>query len=173
MPLINCKVELKLKWKKYCVLSANDNDNDDDDDDDDNNITFTIRDAKLYVPVVTLSSKRLRKRFERSVYWNDYKSKSENKNMTNEYRYFLESNFVGVNRSFVSVYSNQDVDFKRFKTQRQYLPKKILDNYNFNISGKNFYDQAVDSDIKQYEEIRKLTAVNWLFIGLRLYQKSL
>ena len=22
MPLINCKVELKLKWTKYCVLSA-------------------------------------------------------------------------------------------------------------------------------------------------------
>ena len=25
--LINCKVELKLKWSKYCVLSANGNDN--------------------------------------------------------------------------------------------------------------------------------------------------
>ena len=24
------------------------------------------------------------------------------------------------------------------------------------ISGKNFYDQAIDSDINQYEEIRKL-----------------
>ena len=24
------------------------------------------------------------------------------------------------------------------------------------INGKNFYDQAIDSDIKQYEEIRKL-----------------
>ena len=25
------------------------------------------------------------------------------------------------------------------------------------INGKNFYDQAIDSDIKGYEEIRKLT----------------
>ena len=25
------------------------------------------------------------------------------------------------------------------------------------INGKNFYDQAIDSDIKRYEEIRKLT----------------
>ena len=46
MPLINCKVELKLKWTKYCVLSAagadvNGNDND--------NIIFTIKDTKLYV----------------------------------------------------------------------------------------------------------------------------
>ena len=26
------------------------------------------------------------------------------------------------------------------------------------MNGKNFYDQAIDSDIKQYKEIRKLTA---------------
>ena len=26
MPLINCKIELKLKWKKYCFLCAKDND---------------------------------------------------------------------------------------------------------------------------------------------------
>ena len=31
MSLINCKVELKLKWKKYFVLSAGCNDNDNDD----------------------------------------------------------------------------------------------------------------------------------------------
>ena len=32
--------------------------------------------------------------------------------MTNKYRYFLESNFVGVNRLFVLIYSNQDVKIK-------------------------------------------------------------
>ena len=30
MPLINCNVELKLKWAKYCVLSAADNENEND-----------------------------------------------------------------------------------------------------------------------------------------------
>ena len=25
------------------------------------------------------------------------------------------------------------------------------------INGKNFYDQAIDSDVKRYKEIRKLT----------------
>ena len=38
-------------------------------------------------------SKILSKGSERSVYWNEYKTKSENKNTTNECRYFLESNF--------------------------------------------------------------------------------
>ena len=71
------------------------------------NIIFTIKDTKLYFPVVTLSvkdneklSKLLSKGFERSLYWNEYKAKSENKNTANEYTYFLKSNFVGVNRLF-------------------------------------------------------------------------
>ena len=33
-----------------------------------------------------------------------------------------------------------------------------MDSYNVIISGKNFYDQPVDSYIKQCEEIRKLIA---------------
>ena len=51
MPLINCKVELKLKWVKYCVLPEPGNDNDHDNDNEDNgkkNI-FSIKDTKLYV----------------------------------------------------------------------------------------------------------------------------
>ena len=74
MPLINCKVALKLKWEKYCVLSAAGNDNTNDNPD---NIIFTIKDTKLHVPVVTLSAKDnqklsnfLSKRLERLVYWN-------------------------------------------------------------------------------------------------------
>ena len=92
MPLINCKVELKLRWAKHCVLASAGVENNNADSD----IIFTIKDTKLYVPVVTLSaknnqklSKRLSKGFERSLYWNEYKIKSENKKTTNDYRYFL------------------------------------------------------------------------------------
>ena len=76
-----------------------------------NDNNASIRDTKLYVHVVILSardnqklSKLLSEKFKRPVYWNEYKTKSEIKNMTIEFRYFLESNFVGVNRLFVSVY---------------------------------------------------------------------
>ena len=72
-------------------------------------------------------------RIERSVYWNKYNNKSENKDTTNEYRYFLGS--------------------KRYKSRGYYLPKGAVKNYNT----KTFYDQPADFDIKQYEEIRKLT----------------
>ena len=71
----------------------------------------------------------------------------------------MESNFVGVNRLFVLVYLNRDNDVKRFKTRRYYLTKGRIKNYNVIINGKNFYDQRIDSDIKRYKEIRKLTTV--------------
>ena len=69
--MINCKVELKLTWTKYCVLielklnwatycvlnaAGNDNANDNPD-----NIIFTIKDTILFVPVATLSAKNNQK----------------------------------------------------------------------------------------------------------------
>ena len=47
MPLINCKVELSLKWIENCVLTTAANANE---------ATFKITDAKRYVPIVTLSA---------------------------------------------------------------------------------------------------------------------
>ena len=82
MPLINCKVELKLRQRKHCVFSVAGTDNVNGNNDD--NIIFAIKDTKLYVPVITLSvrdnqnlSKLLSKEFESSIYWNEYKTKSE------------------------------------------------------------------------------------------------
>ena len=84
MILNNCKVELKLKWTKYCVLSAAGNEN--VNNNNANDIIFTIKGRKLYVSIVALSardkqklSKSLTKGFERSFYWNEYKTKNENK----------------------------------------------------------------------------------------------
>ena len=70
--------------------------------------------------------KRIWKGFGTSVYWNEYKSKCDNKSTTNKFRYFLKSNFVGVNRLVVSVCSNEDAASKRFKDRTYYLPKGII-----------------------------------------------
>ena len=102
----NCKLELTLKCTKYCVLSAAGGDNVNgnvNNNANSNNIIFTIKDLKLSVSVVTARENQklsnvLNKGFERSVYWNECKTKWDNKNTTNEFRYFLKSNFVGVNR---------------------------------------------------------------------------
>ena len=70
-------------------------------------------------------SKLLSKGFERSVYWNEYKTKGEKKNTTNKFRYFLESNFVGVSRLIVLVYPNQNDESNRFFAQKYYLSKGL------------------------------------------------
>ena len=77
MPLINCKVELKLKWTKYCVLASNSTDNIDTDC---YKLFYYQRHKKLYVHVVALSaeehwklSRLLSKGWERSIYWNEEK----------------------------------------------------------------------------------------------------
>ena len=98
--------------------------------------------------------KVLRKGFERPIYWNEYKANSENKNTKNKYRYFLSSSFVGVNKLFFLVYSNQDADSKRFKTRRYYLQKAIIDNYNVIINGKKIIIKLlflIHNDIKRLE----------------------
>ena len=74
MPLINCKITLNLTWKKECVLST-----------DNGNAVFIINDTKLYAPVVTLTKEdnkdfieQKNKGFQRSIYWNEYKTKEIN-----------------------------------------------------------------------------------------------
>ena len=69
MPLINCKIELSLKWYENCIFSSAGT-----------AVTFAITDTKLYVPIVTLKtednaklSKLLNEGFKRSIYWNKYK----------------------------------------------------------------------------------------------------
>ena len=98
MLLIYGKVEVKLKWTKHFVLAAAVVK---DAGDVSNNIIFTIKYARLYVQKLL---KILVKGFQRSAYWNEYQIKSENKNTTNVYKYFLELNFVGVSTVFVLVY---------------------------------------------------------------------
>ena len=56
--LINCKVELKIKWTKYCVLAAAGNGHTNANPD---NIVLTIKDTNLHVSVVFLSVKNKQK----------------------------------------------------------------------------------------------------------------
>ena len=102
MPLINCKVELSLKWNENCILSSAGP-----------AATFTITDTKLYVPVVTLKiedntklSELLSKGFERSVYWNKYKAILTNYAADSYIRERLDASFQGVNKLFVLPYAS-------------------------------------------------------------------
>ena len=80
-------------------------------------LKFQITSTKLYVPVVTLSTKdnenltkQLDKGFKISVYWNEYKSKIKTKTVhdNNVIRFPLGSSFQGVNRLFVLAFDNTE-----------------------------------------------------------------
>ena len=131
------------------------------------NTTFTITDAKLYVPAVTLSiednaklTKLLSEGFKRLVYWNKYKVIS-NKiyNQNNYIRELLDSSYQGVKRLFILAYDNTGDNPVTANSHRRYfLPRIKIENYNIEIDGRNFYDQPINDLIKQYNEIRKISA---------------
>ena len=168
MPLINYKIRLEFNWKKNnCVMygadtyAGGDNDNA-------REATFQIITTKLYVPVVTLSSKdnlnltkQLDEGFKRSVYWNEYKSKIETKaaDNNNVTRFPLGASFQGVNRLFVLAFDNTDGNkhVERDSHRKYFLPRVNITSYNVLIDGRNFYDQRINNDqIKKYDEIRKI-----------------
>ena len=61
---------------------------------------------------------------------------------------------------FVLVYSNDDNNAKRCDSKMRYLRKDIVKNCSLIIIGKNFYEQPIDSNIKQDEEIIKLAIIH-------------
>ena len=154
MPLINCKIKLNLTWKKECVLSTGDG-----------NAVLIINGTKMYVPVVTLSKEdnkdfiqQQNKGFQRSIYWNEYKTKEINENVdTNVFKYInLDFSFQGVNRLFVMAYNRANDQPTRNGKQKYYLPRIDLEKYNVIIDERNFYDNPIESDIEKYRELKKV-----------------
>ena len=150
IPLIICKVEPYLAWDEDCVLVTADNTS---------NATFKVTEAKLYVPLVTLSTEdneKLRNQssegFERPVYWNKYKvidnkvveiARGDNEKNIKER---LDASSQGVKRLLVLAYDDtpgdNQVSVDSFK--KYLLPRVIIENYNIETDGKSFYDQPIN-----------------------------
>ena len=96
--------------------------------------TFKITDAKLYVPIVTLSSE-------------------DNAKLTK----LLNEKFK-VKRLFVLAYDNtagnNQVSIDSYK--KYFLPR-VKTEITIEIDGRNFYDQPINDSIKQYDEVRKIS----------------
>ena len=160
LPLIKIKLYMELNWTKYSVLcSVN------------QNSIFQITKGELYIPVVTLNTEKnnklselLSEGFERTVIWNEYKSKIEGvtipANENNFKRTNLDTPFQCVSRLLVAAYKTGD---KRRNTnhehsrRRYYLPRAEIKDYNVLIDGRNFYDQNVNSSTARYNELLKMT----------------
>ena len=107
--------------------------------------TFTITDAKLYVPVVTLSiedneklSKLLSEGFNRSVYWNKYKIIPNKTYGENDYIIeMLDASYQGVKRLFVLGYRDGGGGNRVTgdSHRRYFLSRVKIENYNIEIGG--------------------------------------
>ena len=149
MPLINCKIHLELNWTEDCILSS-----------DGDSAKFKLMDAKLHVPIVTLSpkdnvnlTKQLNDGFKRSVSWSNYQTilaKVIEKGR-NIYE-LLSASFQGFKRLFVLDYfivANDANNKAGMKNNKKYfLPRGEINNYNLLIDERNCYDQPNNDLIK-------------------------
>ena len=140
--------------EKKCVLST-----------DAGDAVFIINDTKMYAPVAIMSKEdnkdfieHQNKGFQRSIYWNEYKTKeiSENADANVFKNINLHPSFQGINRLFVMAYNTLDAQPTRNGQRKYYLPRISLNKYNVIIDGRNFYDNPIESDIEKYRELKKV-----------------
>ena len=153
MSLINCEVNLILTWSSTCVISSASGE-----------AKFKITDTKLYVSVVTLSTQdntkllqQLRYGFRRTINWNKYHSDRKTYTQNRYLNLLINPSFQGVKRLFVPSLENED---DRTSHSTYYLPKVEIKDYNVMIDGKNVVHQPINSNLKTYENIRKIATGN-------------
>ena len=98
------------------------------------------------------------KGFQRSIYWNEYKTKEQNEDgNANVVKYInLDPSFQGVNRLFIMAYSRLNNQPTKNSQQKYYLPRIDLKKYNVIIDGRTFYDNPIESDIEKCRELKKV-----------------
>ena len=175
MPLINCEVSLTLTWSKNCVLTDIITTNAQGDKlaiAPPTCATFKIKDANLYVPVVTLSAENVNKLleqlkagFKRTIAWNKYRSEMSHQTVNNKLNYLTDSTFANVNRLFVLSFKNEhgndDVNESvRNSLKKYYVPKVEIKDLNVLNDGKTFFGIPVKNKEEAYEAIIEMSKNN-------------
>ena len=102
MFLINCEINLQLKYLKNCILVADTAAN--------QNKYFEITYTELYVSVATLSTqdkiklfKQLESSFKRTNHWNKYLPNATNQARNRYLDFLIDASFQGANILFVKM----------------------------------------------------------------------
>ena len=87
-------------------------------------------------------TKQLNEGLKRSVYWNEYKSKTETQDAdaNNPKRFPLDASFQGVNRLFALVFNDDNNDankVERNNHRKYFLPGVDITKYNVLINSRN------------------------------------
>ena len=151
MKLIDCEVSLTLTWTRSCVLTdmiihaavhAKGNTPVIPAINAPEGAKFSIIDAKLYLPVVTLSTEndnklleQLKRGFRRTIKWNKYRSEMSKQTKNNNLNYLIDPTFAKVNRLFVLSFKNED---DRICFSQYFTSNVEIEDFNVLIDGKNF-----------------------------------
>ena len=171
MSLINYEVSMTLTWSEKCVLTdiitqaANPKaDSAKPAINALKNATFKITDTKLYVPVVTLSTKddnnfleQLKSGFKRTIKWNKYRSEMTNQTKTNNLNYLIDPTFNKVNRLFVLSFESEE---DRTSFSNYYTLKVEVIDFNVLVDGESFFDVPVKNKEESYVKIIEISKNN-------------
>ena len=128
-----------------------------------------IKNVKLYVPIVTVSTKDaiyLRKHLsdglKRSIYLNNDLSYvfTQSKEDNNPVIIKLDAGFQEAKRLFVLALNYIYCDSNKIEAnshKKYFLPREEINNYSMLIDGRNVYDQPIKESVKKYVETRKIT----------------
>ena len=129
------------------------------------NATTEIKDTKMYVPVVTLSTedhnklfKHWKIGFKRTIKLNKYRSEISNQAKTNNLNYLSDPIFNKVNRLFVLSFENEDDGRTSFS--KYYTPKIETKDFNVLIDGKRFLNLPISNKEEAYEKIIEMSKNN-------------
>ena len=118
-----------------------------------------LKDTKLYVPVVTLSTKddnnfleHLKSGFKITIKWNKCRSK-----MANHLNHLIGPKFTKVNRLFVLSIENEE---GRTSFSKYYVPKVEIKDINVLINQKSFVGLPVKNKEEAFEEIMTISKHN-------------
>ena len=112
-------------------------------------LEFKITDSKLYVAVVTLSTKD-DNNFLEQFKWNKYRSEMTNQTKTNHWNHLINPTLTKVNRLFVISFENEE---DRTSLSKYNVPKVEIKDFNVLIDGKNVFDVPVKNKEEAYENI--------------------
>ena len=129
------------------------------------NATTEIKDTKMYVPVVTLSTedhnklfKHWKIGFKRTIKLNKYRSEISNQAKTNNLNYLSDPMFNKVNRLFVLSFENEDDG--RTSSSKYYTPKIETKDFNVLIDGKRFLNLPISNKEEAYEKMIEMSKNN-------------
>ena len=158
LSLFNCKIELDLSWSKECIISEISIIPPMVGSPDANlpfpevsaiqatGATFQINNAKLYVPVVTLSIndnikflENIKHGFKRTISWSQYRPETTTQPKNNNLDYLNDPTFRNIKRLFVLSFKNGNDNPTRNSFDKYYMPLVEIKDFNALVDNKHFF----------------------------------